>query len=160
MINEETENEDNINFANAKINIYRGFEFLIIQMLMLGPILFIASIYWHYFIPLNNIGLWMDSDFFLSWRLAISDALAHGELLFWNPYQCGGVPGLENIQSRALAGVANGKYLFVLPGSPSACMDAWDQILTYQLDFRHKPCNFVEIMPRLLEGVKGRKGKT
>ena len=55
------------------------------------------------------------------------------------------------LQSRALAGVASGKYIFCLPGSPSACKDGWDQILRYQLDIRHKPCNFVEIMPRLKE---------
>ena len=55
------------------------------------------------------------------------------------------------LQSRALAGVACGKYIFCLPGSPSACKDAWDEILRYQLDIRHKPCNFVEIMPRLQE---------
>jgi hypothetical protein len=66
-------------------------------------IFFIITIYFHYFIPLNDIGLWMDSDFFLAWRLALSDALQQGEVLFWNPYQCGGVPGLENPQSRALA---------------------------------------------------------
>ena len=55
------------------------------------------------------------------------------------------------LQSRALAGVANGRYIFILPGSPSACKDGWDEILKYQLDIRHKPCNFVEIMPRLQE---------
>ena len=55
------------------------------------------------------------------------------------------------LQSRALAGVACGKYIFCLPGSPSACKDGWDGILKYQLDIRHKPCNFVEIMPRLQE---------
>jgi len=48
-------------------------------------------------------------------------------------------------------GVASGKYIFCLPGSPSACKDGWDEILRYQLDIRHKPCNFVEIMPRLQE---------
>ena len=68
--------------------------------------------------------------------------------------------GTSSIQSRALAGVANGKYIFVLPGSPSACKDAWDEILLHQLDFRHMPCNFVEIMPRLLEKGIGRKGKS
>ena len=67
--------------------------------------------------------------------------------------------GTSTIQSRTLAGVAKGKYIFVLPGSPSACKDAWDEILVHQLDFRHKPCNFVEIMPRLLESGLGRKGK-
>ncbi|MFL2815118.1 MAG: molybdenum cofactor biosynthesis protein B [Candidatus Puniceispirillales bacterium] len=67
--------------------------------------------------------------------------------------------GTSTIQSRALAGVSNGTYIFVLPGSPSACKDAWDDILSHQLDYRHKPCNFVEIMPRLLENNKGRSGK-
>ena len=67
--------------------------------------------------------------------------------------------GTSTIQSRALAGVANGTYIFILPGSPSACKDAWDEILAHQLDYRHKPCNFVEIMPRLLEKGAGRTGK-
>ncbi len=67
--------------------------------------------------------------------------------------------GTSTIQSRAIAGVANGTYIFVLPGSPSACKDAWNDILLNQLDYRHKPCNFVEIMPRLLENNKGRSGK-
>ena len=67
--------------------------------------------------------------------------------------------GTSTIQSRTLAGVANGTYIFVLPGSPSACKDAWDEILLHQLDYRHKPCNFVEIMPRLLEKGLGRSGK-
>ena len=68
--------------------------------------------------------------------------------------------GTSTIQSRAVAGVANGTYIFVLPGSPSACKDAWDEILLHQLDYRHKPCNFVEIMPRLLEKGTGRMGKS
>ena len=59
--------------------------------------------------------------------------------------------GTSAIQSRATGGVANGTYLFALPGSPGACKDAWDEILVKQLDYRHKPCNFVEIMPRLDE---------
>jgi molybdenum cofactor biosynthesis protein B len=62
--------------------------------------------------------------------------------------------GTSAIQSRSTAGVAGGKYLFALPGSPSACKDAWDEILVKQLDFRHEPCNFVEIMPRLEEYLK------
>ena len=62
--------------------------------------------------------------------------------------------GTSAVQSRATAGVAGGKYLFALPGSPSACRDAWDEILVKQLDFRHRPCNFVEIMPRLDEHLK------
>jgi molybdenum cofactor biosynthesis protein B len=59
--------------------------------------------------------------------------------------------GTSAVQSRATAGVANGTYLFALPGSPGACKDAWDEILLKQLDFRHRPCNFVEILPRLDE---------
>ncbi|HAV09068.1 MAG TPA: molybdenum cofactor biosynthesis protein B [Rhodobacteraceae bacterium] len=59
--------------------------------------------------------------------------------------------GTSAVQSRATAGVAGGTYLFALPGSPGACRDAWDEILKWQLDFRHRPCNFVEIMPRLDE---------
>ncbi|MEM7270306.1 MAG: molybdenum cofactor biosynthesis protein B [Pseudomonadota bacterium] len=57
----------------------------------------------------------------------------------------------STVQSRACAGVAGGTYLFALPGSPGACKDGWDGILVHQLDYRHKPCNFVEIMPRLEE---------
>jgi molybdenum cofactor biosynthesis protein B len=59
--------------------------------------------------------------------------------------------GVSTIQSRATAGVAKGKYLFALPGSPGACKDAWDEILLLQLDIRYRPCNFVELMPRLKE---------
>lgn len=59
--------------------------------------------------------------------------------------------GTSAVQSRATGGVANGTYLFALPGSPGACKDAWDEILVKQLDYRHQPCNFVEIMPRLDE---------
>ena len=66
--------------------------------------------------------------------------------------------GTSTIQSRAVAGVAGGTYLFALPGSPSACRDAWDEILRYQLDIRHRPCNFVEIMPRLGESATVRRG--
>ncbi len=57
----------------------------------------------------------------------------------------------STIQSRATAGVAGGTYLFAVPGSPGACKDAWDGILVHQLDARFKPCNFVELMPRLKE---------
>ena len=63
--------------------------------------------------------------------------------------------GTSTIQSRALAGVANGTYIFCVPGSPGACKDAWTLILRFQLDFRHRPCNFVEIMPRLMEHKEG-----
>ena len=69
-----------------------------------------------------------------------------GEMFRWFSYK---TINTSALQSRALAGVANGKYIFCLPGSPSACKDAWDEILKYQLDIRHKPCNFIEIMPRL-----------
>ena len=62
--------------------------------------------------------------------------------------------GTSAIQSRATGGVANGTYLFALPGSPGACKDAWDEILVKQLDYRHLPCNFVEIFPRLDENLR------
>jgi molybdenum cofactor biosynthesis protein B len=62
--------------------------------------------------------------------------------------------GTSTLQSRATGGVAGGTYIFVLPGSPGACRDAWDGILASQLDYRHRPCNFVEIMPRLEEHLK------
>ena len=60
----------------------------------------------------------------------------------------------STMQSRATAGVVKGKYIFCLPGSPGACRDGWDEILLHQLDYRNKPCNFVEIMPRLEEGFR------
>jgi molybdenum cofactor biosynthesis protein B len=66
--------------------------------------------------------------------------------------------GISTVQSRATAGVAKGKYIFCLPGSPGACRDGWDSILKSQLDYRHMPCNFVEIMPRLAEHLQRRKG--
>ena len=62
--------------------------------------------------------------------------------------------GTSAVQSRACGGVAQGTYLFALPGSTGACKDAWDEILAYQLDYRHRPCNFVEIMPRLDEHLR------
>jgi molybdenum cofactor biosynthesis protein B len=62
--------------------------------------------------------------------------------------------GTSTIQSRATAGVSRGTYLFALPGSTSACREAWDDIIVWQLDSRHKPCNLVELMPRLLEHLK------
>ncbi|WP_435139023.1 molybdenum cofactor biosynthesis protein B [Pseudopelagicola sp. nBUS_19] len=62
--------------------------------------------------------------------------------------------GTSAVQSRATGGVAMGTYLFALPGSPGACKDAWDNILKWQLDYRHRPCNFVEIMPRLDEHMR------
>ena len=59
--------------------------------------------------------------------------------------------GTSTLQSRATAGVANGTYLFCLPGSSGACADAWDKLIQQQLDNRHRPCNLVELLPRLLE---------
>lgn len=64
----------------------------------------------------------------------------------------------STIQSRATGGVAGGTYLFALPGSPGACRDGWDDILRWQLDSRWRPCNLVELMPRLLEHVKDSSG--
>jgi molybdenum cofactor biosynthesis protein B len=75
-----------------------------------------------------------------------------GELFRWLSYE---KIGTSTIQSRATAGVAGGTYLFALPGSPSACRDAWQDILVHQLDNRFRPCNFVELMPRLQEHLKG-----
>jgi molybdenum cofactor biosynthesis protein B len=66
--------------------------------------------------------------------------------------------GTSTVQSRATAGIVQGKYVFCLPGSPGAARDGWDEILKHQLDYRHKPCNFVEIMPRLDEHLKRTKG--
>ncbi|MHA1113053.1 MAG: molybdenum cofactor biosynthesis protein B [Alphaproteobacteria bacterium] len=63
--------------------------------------------------------------------------------------------GTSTLQSRATGGIAGGTYLFAVPGSTGACKDAWDGILEQQFDSRHKPCNFVEIMPRLQEHLKG-----
>jgi molybdenum cofactor biosynthesis protein B len=65
--------------------------------------------------------------------------------------------GTSTVQARSLGGVINGTYVFCVPGSPGACRDAWDGILNMQLDFRHRPCNFVEIMPRLQEHLKPAK---
>ena len=71
-----------------------------------------------------------------------------GELFRWLSYA---KIGTSTIQSRACAGVARGTYLFALPGSTGAVKDGWDGILASQLDSRHRPCNFVELMPRLME---------
>lgn len=71
-----------------------------------------------------------------------------GELFRWLSFQ---KIGTSTIQSRAIAGVTRGTYLFALPGSTGACKDAWDDILANQLDIRFRPCNFVELMPRLRE---------
>jgi molybdenum cofactor biosynthesis protein B len=67
--------------------------------------------------------------------------------------------GTSAIQTRATAGVANATYIFCLPGSPGACKDAWDEILVHQLDYRYRPCNFVEILPRLDEHLRRAKAK-
>ena len=75
-----------------------------------------------------------------------------GELFRWLSFE---KIGTSTIQSRATAGVAGGTYLFALPGSPGACRDAWEGILVHQLDNRFRPCNFVELMPRLQEHLKG-----
>ncbi len=74
-----------------------------------------------------------------------------GELFRWLSYA---KIGTSTVQSRALAAVAHGTYVFALPGSPGACKDAWDDILVHQLDSRYRPCNFVELMPRLKERLK------
>lgn len=79
------------------------------------------------------------------------DIPGFGELFRWLSFQ---KIKTSTIQSRATAGVAGGTYLFALPGSPGACRDAWDDILVHQLDSRFKPCNFVELMPRLKEGLE------
>ena len=71
-----------------------------------------------------------------------------GELFRWLSYQ---TIGTSTMQSRAVGGLADGTYLFALPGSPGACRDAWREILSAQLDYRSKPCNLVELMPRLRE---------
>ena len=67
--------------------------------------------------------------------------------------------GASTVQSRATAGVTNATFIFCLPGSPGACRDAWDEILLHQLDYRYRPCNFVEIMPRLDEHLRRAKAK-
>ena len=67
--------------------------------------------------------------------------------------------GTSAIQTRATAGVARATYIFCLPGSPNACKDAWDNILVHQLDYRYRPCNFVEILPRLDEHLRRPKAK-
>ena len=67
--------------------------------------------------------------------------------------------GSSTIQSRATAGVANSTFIFCVPGSPGACRDAWDEILVHQLDYRFRPCNFVELMPRLDEHLRRPKAK-
>ena len=78
-----------------------------------------------------------------------------GEVFRWLSYQ---KIGTSTIQSRATAGVAGGTYLFALPGSPSACRDGWEDIIKHQLDNRHRPCNLVELMPRLQEHLTAAGG--
>jgi molybdenum cofactor biosynthesis protein B len=68
--------------------------------------------------------------------------------------------GTSAIQTRAIGGTANATYIFCLPGSPGACKDAWDEILAHQLDYRYRPCNFVEILPRLDEHMRRPKART
>jgi molybdenum cofactor biosynthesis protein B len=67
--------------------------------------------------------------------------------------------GSSTVQSRVTAGVAKATFIFCLPGSPGACRDAWDEILVHQLDYRYRPCNFVELMPRLDEHMRRPKAK-
>ena len=81
-------------------------------------------------------------------RVCDKDIPGFGELFRWISFQ---KIGTSTIQSRAVAGVAKGTYLFALPGSTGACKDGWDEILHHQLDSRFRPCNFVELMPRLQE---------
>ncbi len=78
-----------------------------------------------------------------------------GETFRWISFQ---KIGTSTMQSRAVAGVAGGTYIFGLPGSPGACRDGWDEILKYQLDIRYRPCNFAELLPRLNEGKTPRSG--
>ena len=78
-----------------------------------------------------------------------------GETFRWISFQ---KIGTSTMQSRATAGVANGTYIFALPGSTGACKDGWDDILRFQLDIRFRPCNFAELMPRLNEGKIPRSG--
>lgn len=81
-------------------------------------------------------------------RVAEKEIPGFGELFRWISYQ---KIKTSTIQSRAMGAVARGTYIFALPGSTGACKDAWDDILVHQLDVRTKPCNFVELMPRLQE---------
>ncbi len=81
-------------------------------------------------------------------EVAEKDIPGFGELFRMLSYQ---KIKTSTIQSRACAGVANGTYIFAVPGSPGACKDAWDDILVHQLDIRFRPCNFVEMLPRLKE---------
>ena len=80
-----------------------------------------------------------------------------GELFRMISYQ---KVGTSTIQSRAVGGVAGGTYLFALPGSPGACRDGWNEILKFQLDSRFRPCNLVELMPRLQEHLAAKPKAT
>jgi molybdopterin adenylyltransferase len=82
------------------------------------------------------------------WPLLDKEISGFGEMFRVLSYQ--GI-GTSTLQSRAVAGVANGTYVFCLPGSSGACADAWDNLICHQLDYRTRPCNLVELMPRLLE---------
>lgn len=84
-------------------------------------------------------------------RVLDKEIAGFGELFRMLSYQ---KIGTSTIQSRAIGGVASGTYLFALPGSPSAVRDGWDDILLFQLDSRHRPCNLVELMPRLKEYLR------
>jgi molybdopterin adenylyltransferase len=84
-------------------------------------------------------------------RVLEKEITGFGELFRMLSYQ---KIGTSTMQSRAIGGVAGGTYLFALPGSTGACKDAWDDILAWQLDARHRPCNLVELMPRLQEHLK------
>jgi molybdenum cofactor biosynthesis protein B len=84
-------------------------------------------------------------------RVLEKEITGFGELFRMLSYQ---KIGTSTIQSRAIGGVAGGTYLFALPGSTGACKDAWDDILLFQLDSRHRPCNLVELMPRLQEHLR------
>ncbi|MCE7885377.1 MAG: molybdenum cofactor biosynthesis protein B [Actinobacteria bacterium ATB1] len=80
--------------------------------------------------------------------VADKEITGFGEMFRWLSMQH---IGTATIQSRALGATARGKYVFALPGSPGGCRDAWDEILVHQLDIRHQPCNFAELLPRLDE---------
>ncbi len=80
--------------------------------------------------------------------VADKEIAGFGELFRWLSYP---KIGTAAVQSRALAVVAHGTYIFALPGSPNACRDGWDEILVHQLDIRYQPCNFAQLLPRLKE---------
>ena len=96
----------------------------------------------------------LDKQQVFSYTIVEKDIPGFGELFRMLSFE---KIGTSTVQSRALAGVAGGTYLFALPGSTSACKDGWDEILRYQLDIRPRPCNLVEIMPRLNESATTRR---